>query len=76
MTPETNWSTIVIDHVEPISSFDVSNDEEIKETFNWKNTQPFLKQIDPRKGTKFNFLDYRRKLIKAYQFLRLRGEEV
>jgi len=36
MTPVMNWSNIEIDHVKPISLFDVSKDEELKEAFNWK----------------------------------------
>ena len=40
-TPEMNRSNI--DHVRPISSFDVSNNDELKEAFKWKNTQPLLK---------------------------------
>ena len=51
--------------------FDVSNDEELKEAFNWKNCQPLLKEVHAQKGTKFNFLDYQLQFIKAYQFLRL-----
>ena len=42
-TPGKNWKNIEIDHVRPISSFDVFNDEELNETFNWKNTQLLLK---------------------------------
>ena len=44
MTPDTKWSNIEIDHVKPICLLDVSKDEELKEAFNWKNTQPLLKQ--------------------------------
>ena len=29
MTPEINWSNIEIDHVRPISSFDISDDEQM-----------------------------------------------
>ena len=39
-TPEMNWSNIEVDHVKPICMFDVTKDEELKEAFNWKNTQP------------------------------------
>ena len=53
MTTEMNWRNIDIDHVRPISSFDVSKDEELGEAFNWKNTQPLLKQDHQQKGTKF-----------------------
>ena len=57
-TPEMNWSNIEIDHVKPICMFDVSKDEDLKEAFNWKNTQPLLKEVHSHKGIKFNFLDY------------------
>ena len=70
-TPEMNWSNIQVDHVKPICMFDVSKNEELKEAFNWKNTQPLLKEVHAQKGIKFNFLDYQLQFIKAYQFLRL-----
>ena len=54
--------------------FDLSKDEELKETFNWKNTQPLLKKDHQLKGTKFNFLDYHLQFIKAYQFIKLNEE--
>ena len=41
-TPEMNWKNIEIDLVRPISSFNVTNDEEFKEAFNWIKTRPFL----------------------------------
>ena len=74
MTPAMNWSNIEIDHVKAISLFDVSKDEELKEAFNWKNTQPLLKEVHQQKGTKFNFLDYQLQFIKAYQFLKINEE--
>ena len=51
-TPEMNWSNIEIDHAKPICMFDVSEVEELKEAFSWKNTQPLLKHIHQQKGTK------------------------
>ena len=74
-TPEMNWSNIEIDHVKPICMFDVSKDEELKEAFSWKNTQPLLKHIHHQKVTKFDFLDYQLQFIKAYQFIKLNGQE-
>ena len=56
MSPEMHWSNIEIDHLKPICLFDVSKDEELREAFNWKNTQPLSKQAHIQKGTKFNFL--------------------
>ena len=56
-TPEMNWTNIELDHVKPNFMFDVSKEEELKEAFNWKNTQPLLKHDHQQKGRKFNFLD-------------------
>ena len=74
-TPEMNWGNIEIDHVKPICLFDISNDEQLKEAFNWRNTQPLIKKDHQQKGIKFNFLDYQLQFIKAYQFIKLNGQE-
>ena len=73
-TLEMNWSNIEIDHVKPICMFDISDDEQLKEAFNWRNTQPLLKEIHQKKGIKYNFLDYRLQFIKSYQFLKINEE--
>ena len=65
-----NWSKIEVNHVKPISSFDVSKDGELRESFNWQNTQPFLKEEHQHKGTKFVFLAYCLQFIKADQLLK------
>ena len=75
VTPEMNWTNIEIDPVKPICIFDVSKDEELEEAFSWKNTQTLLKHDHQPKETKFNFLDYQLKFIKAYQFLKLIEED-
>ena len=49
-TPEMNWPNIEIDHVRPISSSDISKEDEIKNTFNWKNKQRLFKQTHQQKG--------------------------
>ena len=74
MTPDMTWGNIEIDHIKPICMFDVTKDEELREAFNWKNTQPLLKEVHQQKGTKFNFLDYQLQFIKAYQFIKLNEE--
>ena len=73
-TPEMNWLNFEIDHVKPICMFDVSDEEQLKEAFNWKNTQPLLKHNHQKKGTKFNLLDYQLQFHKAYQFIKLNEE--
>ena len=56
MTPEMIWSNIEIDHLKLIHLFDISNNDELKEAFCWKNTQPLLEKIHQQKGLTFNFL--------------------
>ena len=73
-TPEMTWDNIEIDHVKATCLFDVSEEKELKEALNWKNTQPLLKHDHRRKGIKFNFLDYQLQFIKAYQFIKLNEE--
>ena len=65
MTPDMEWSNMETDHVRCICFFDVSKVEELKEAFNWKNTQPLLNQDHQQKGVKYNFLDYQLHFIKA-----------
>ena len=74
MTPETNCSNIELDHAKPICTFDLSDDEQLKEAFNWRDTQPLLKKDHLHKGTKFSFLDYQLQFIKASQFIKLNEE--
>ena len=74
MTPDMTWDNIEIDHVKPIYMFDISKEEELRDAFSWKNTQPLLKEVHQEKGIKFNFLDYPLQFIKAYQFLKLNEE--
>ena len=74
-TPDMTWANDEIDHVKAICLFDISDDEQLKEAFNWRNTQPLLKEIHRQKGIKFNILDYQNQFIKAYQFLKLNNYE-
>ena len=71
MTPNMTWDNIEIDYVKAICLFDVSRDEQLKEAFSRKITQPLLKHDHQKKGTKFNFLDNQLHFIKAYQFTKV-----
>ena len=75
MTPERSWLNIEIDHLKSVSSFDVSKDEELRETFIWNNTQPFLKEVLQQKETKFIFFDYRLQFKRPYQCIRRNDEK-
>ena len=50
MAPEMNWTNIEIDHVKAFCMFDVSDDEQLKQAFNWRNTQPLFKKRSSAKG--------------------------
>ena len=72
--PEMNWLNIETDQVKAICMFDASKDEELEEAFNWKITQPLLKEVHSQKCIRFNFLDFQLQFIKAYQFIKLNEE--
>ena len=75
MTPDMTRGNTEIDHVKAICLFDVSKEEELKEAFNWKITQPLLKEDHLQKGTNYVFLDYQLQFMIAYQFIRLNEEK-
>ena len=41
-----NYGEWHIDHVKPCSSFDLTNEQEIYECFNWKNIRPCWKKLN------------------------------
>jgi len=43
-----------IDHKQPISTFDLTKEQEIKECFNYTNTQPLSINENRQKGNKNN----------------------
>ena len=67
--PELNGNIIDI-----VSSFDINDNEELAEKFNWKNTQPFLEYVHQQNGTKYGFLDYRLQYVKGYQYIKINEE--
>ena len=58
MTPVMTWTYIEIDHVKPICMFNISDDGEVNLAFNWKHTQPLLKENHSQKGVKNKLLFY------------------
>ena len=62
------FSNIHIDHFRPISSFNISNGEELFEAFNWVNTKPLLKVDKLKKHTKFSEKQYRDQFKNAREF--------
>ena len=45
---------IELDHVRPLSSFDLTNTEQLKEAAHYTNIQPLLKSDNRSKGSKYS----------------------
>ena len=70
MTSVVIWSSIEINPVKQVSSFDISQEGGMPETFSWIITQPLLNDVQLHKGTKFDFIDFTSQFVKTYQFLK------
>ena len=59
VSPNMIWSNIEMTQLKPFSSFDVTNDKELKEAFNWLNSQLIGKFVRIRElKLKTPLLDY------------------
>ena len=54
MTLETNLDNIELDHVRSLSSFDLTNLNQLKEAIHYSNIQPLLKLDNRSEGSKFH----------------------
>ena len=54
MTTNMKWNNIELDHVYPLSSFDLTNPNQLKEANHYSNIQPSLKGDNRSKGSKFH----------------------
>ena len=54
MKDNMNFENIHIDHIKPISKFDLTNEEEIKRCFHWSNLQPLLAEDNLSKSNKWS----------------------
>ena len=67
-TPQVNWMNIELDHVRPLSSFDLTNPEQLKEASYYTNIQPLLKNDNRSKGSKFHEHDLVFQRDKVYEY--------
>ena len=65
-----DWLKVETDQVKPISMLDVSADEKLEEEFNWKYTQPLIKQVHFHEESKFILRTHRLHFVRAYQFFK------
>jgi 5-methylcytosine-specific restriction endonuclease McrA len=53
-----NWDNYAeeweYDHIKPLAAFDFSNEDEVKEAFNYKNVRPLNKKQNQLKGSTWN----------------------
>ena len=57
MTDEMNWDNIHLDHVRPLSSFDLKDIEQLKEASRYTNIQPLLAKDNLLKGDRYHEYD-------------------
>ena len=68
MTPEMTWKTIDLDHVRPLSSFDLTDKDQLREAAHYSNIQPLLKIDNLKKGSKYHEHDLVVQSEKVYDY--------
>ena len=54
MTDEMTWNNIELDHVQPLPSFDLTNQEQLKEAAHYTNIQPLIAKDNRSKGDRYH----------------------
>lgn len=62
-----------IDHVKPCSSYDLTNEVEIEECFNWKNLRPLLAKKNYKKKDKIDVFELLMQELKVKCFMKQKG---
>ena len=75
MTVENYISVWQIDHCLAIASFNLLDENDMKKCFIWVNLRPLYVRDNIIKGEKIDMRLYLLQEIKAYQFLKLNGQE-
>ena len=68
MTSEMTWNNIDLDHVRPLSSYDLTDPEQLKEASHFSNIQPLLKEDNRSKGSKYHEHDLAVQKEKVYDY--------
>ena len=71
MTLENCGSLWQIDHCLAVASFDLVDENDMKNCFNWVNLRPMYVKDNIIKGDKIDIRLYLLQEIKAYQFIKL-----
>ena len=63
------WGNIELDHVKPLSSYNLSDPDQLKEASHFWNIQPLLKKDNSDKGDKYHEHDLLVHRERVYDFL-------
>ena len=75
LTIENYGPVWCLDHGLAVSSFNLLDENDMKKCFNWINLRPMYVEDNTIKGDKIDLRLYLLQEIKAYQFLKLNGQE-
>ena len=68
MTPKMSWENINLDHIQPLSSFELTDPNQLKEAAHYTNIQPLLKSDNRSKGSRFHEHDLVVQNEKLYEY--------
>ena len=68
MSPHMSWKNIDLDHVQPLSSYDLSDPIQLKEAAHFSNIQPLLKHDNRKKGSRYYEYDLMVQNEKVYEY--------
>ena len=75
MAIEIYGSVWQIDHCLPIASFNLLDENDMKKCFNWYNLRPMYSNEKNSKKDKIDHYLYLLQEVKAYQFIKVNGQE-
>lgn len=67
----THWH---IEHVTPVSSFDVTNDDDVNRCFHWTNTRPLPAKLNMKKGGRISPMCQLQQELRVVLFMKYREE--
>lgn len=73
---DKNWENCQLDHVIPVSLFDLTNPNEIKLAFHWTNIQPLVKKENLEKYNKIYLHQYFNNLVSLFRFKHYSKEDI
>ena len=68
MTSEMTWESIDLDHIVPLSSFDLTNSMQLIKAAQYTNIQPLLKSDNCIKGANYHEHDLAGQNEKLYEY--------